>query len=101
MAATPVFFLLKLTVTSFCVHAKSLQSCPTVILWTVACQAPLSMGLSREEYWRELPCPPSGDHSDPGVKPISRTISCIDEFFTTRAVCEALIYYYLKAYSRC
>ena len=29
--------------------------------WTVALQAPLSMGLSRQEYWSELPCPPPGD----------------------------------------
>ena len=34
-----------------CVHAKSLQSCLTVTLWTVACQAPLSMRFSRQEYW--------------------------------------------------
>ena len=30
-----------------------------VTLWTVACQAPLSMGFSRPEYWSGLPCPPS------------------------------------------
>ena len=30
-------------------------------LWTVACQAPLSMGFSGEEYWSGLPCPPPGD----------------------------------------
>ena len=35
-----------------------------VTLWTVAHQAPLSMGFSRQEYWSELPCPPSGDHPD-------------------------------------
>ena len=29
--------------------------------WTVACQAPLSMGFSRQEHWRGLPCPPPGD----------------------------------------
>ena len=29
--------------------------------WTVACQAPLSMGFSRQEYWSRLPCPPPGD----------------------------------------
>ena len=37
--------------------------------WTIACQAPLSMGFSRQEYWRRLPCPPPGDLPDPGVKP--------------------------------
>ena len=32
-----------------------------VTLWTVACQAPLSMGVSRQEYWSGLTCPPPGD----------------------------------------
>ena len=31
-----------------------------MILWTVACQAPLSMGFSRQEYWSGLLCPLSG-----------------------------------------
>ena len=39
--------------------------------WTVAGQAPLSMGLSWEEYWRGLPFPPPGDLLDPGIKPMS------------------------------
>ena len=39
-----------------------------VTLWTVALQAPLSMGFSRQEYWRALPCPPPGDLSDPGIE---------------------------------
>ena len=29
-------------------------------LWTVNCQAPLSMGFSRQEHWNVLPCPPQG-----------------------------------------
>ena len=53
----------------FCVCAKSLQLCPTLgHLWTVALQAPLSMGFSRQEYWRGLPCPPPGDLPDPGIE---------------------------------
>ena len=40
-------------------------------LWTVACQAPLSMGFSGQEYWSGLPCPPPGDLPDPGIKPAS------------------------------
>ena len=40
-------------------------------LWTVARQAPLSMGLSRQEYWSGLPCRPPGDLPDPGVEPRS------------------------------
>ena len=39
--------------------------------WTVAHQAPLSMGFSREEYWSRLPFPPPGDLPDPGIKPTS------------------------------
>ena len=38
-------------------------------LWTVARQAPLSMGFSRQEYWTGLPCSPPGDLPDPGIKP--------------------------------
>ena len=37
-------------------------------LWTVACQAPLSMGFSRQEYSSGLPCPPPGDLPDPGIE---------------------------------
>ena len=40
-------------------------------LWTVACQAPLSMGFSRQGYWSGLPCPPPGDLPDPGIEPAS------------------------------
>ena len=36
--------------------------------WTVAHQAPLSMGFSRQEYWSGLPCPPPGDLPNPGIK---------------------------------
>ena len=44
--------------------------CPTfVIPWTVACQAPVSMGFSRQEYWSELPFPSPGDLPNPGIKP--------------------------------
>ena len=42
-----------------------------VTLWTVACQAPLSMGFSRQEYWSGLPCCPPGDLPNPGIKPRS------------------------------
>ena len=37
--------------------------------WTVALQAPLSMGFPRQEYWTELPCPPPGNLPDPRKKP--------------------------------
>ena len=38
-------------------------------LWTVACQAPLTMGFSRQEYWNGFPCPPPGDLPNPGIEP--------------------------------
>ena len=37
--------------------------------WNVACQAPLSMRILREEYWSGLPCPPPGDLPNPGIEP--------------------------------
>ena len=42
--------------------------------WTVACQAPLSMGFSRQEYWSGLPFPSPGDLPDPGIDPRSPTL---------------------------
>ena len=39
--------------------------------WTVAHHAPLSMGLSRQEYWSGLPFPSPEDLPDPGIKPRS------------------------------
>ena len=39
--------------------------------WTVARQAPLSMGFSQQEYWNGLPFPSSGDLPDPGIEPMS------------------------------
>ena len=35
-----------------------------VTLWTEVCQAPLSMGFSRQQHWNGLPCPSSGDLPD-------------------------------------
>ena len=40
-------------------------------LWTVAHQAPPSMGFSRQEYWSGLPFPSPGDLPNPGIKPRS------------------------------
>ena len=67
-----------------CVHAKSLQSRPTLwTLWTVGHQAPLSMEFSRQECWSGLPCPP-GDLPDPGIEPMSLMSPALaGRFFTT------------------
>ena len=60
---------------------------------TVACQAPLSMGFSRQEYWSGVLCPPPGDLPDPGIEPGSLMCPALaGGFFTTNA--EALIYVY-------
>ena len=47
------------------------------VLWTVACQTPLSMGFSRQEYWSRLPCPPPGDLPDPGMEPPFSTAAAL------------------------
>ena len=39
--------------------------------WTIACQAPLSVGFSRQGYWSGFPCPPPGDLPKPRIKPRS------------------------------
>ena len=60
-------------------------------LWTVAYQAPLSMGFSRQEYWSGLPCPSPGHLPRPGIKPASLMSPALaDGFFTTGATWESL-----------
>ena len=51
------------------------QLCAT--LWTVARQAPLSVGFSRQEYWSGLPYPPPGDLPTPEIEPVTH-VSCTD-----------------------
>ena len=52
--------------------------------WTVACQAPLTMGFSRQEHWTGLPCPPPGDLPDPGIKLVLLLpFDLAGRFFTT------------------
>ena len=54
--------------------------CPTLAIpWTVACQAPLSMGFSRQEYWSGLPSPSPGDLPGPGIEPQSSVLQ-VDSF---------------------
>ena len=58
------------------------KPCPTLVTpWTVARQAPLFIGFSRQEYWSGLPFPSAGDLPDPGIKSISLTLA--GGFFTT------------------
>ena len=64
-------------------------------LWTVARQAPLFMGFSRQEYWSGLLCPSPGDLPDPGIKPESLTSPALaGGFFATSATWEAHLFSY-------
>ena len=49
--------------------------------WTVAHQAPPSIGFSRQEYWSGLPFPSPGDLPDPGIEPVSPALA--GKFFTS------------------
>ena len=65
---------------------RSVVSCVRLLvtLWTVAHQAPLSMGISRQEYWSELPSPTPGDLPDPGIEHESLVSPVLaGGFFTT------------------
>ena len=64
-----------------CCHFRRVRLFAT--LWTLAHQAPLSMGFSRQEYWSGLPCPPPGDLLDPGIEPGSlESPTLAGRFFT-------------------
>ena len=69
-----------------------------VTLWTVACQTPLSMGCSKQEYWNGLPCPPPGNLPNSGMETMSLMSPALAGrcfffffffFFTTRTTWEA------------
>ena len=64
---------------------------PFAVTWTVARQAPLSVGFSRQEYWSGLPFSPPGDLLDPGIEHVSLMSPALASvFFTTGATWEAL-----------
>ena len=69
---------------------SSLSSCQLfVTLWTVAHQAPLSMGFSRQEYWSGLPCPSPGHLPNPGIK---LECSAWQRLFTTEPAGKSFIH---------
>ena len=74
------------------VHAKSLQSFLTLCSpMDSSIPAPLSVEFSRQEYWSELPCPPTGDLPEPGIKSASFTSPTLaGGFLTTSATWETL-----------
>ena len=61
--------------------------------WTAACQASLSMGFSRQEYWSGLPFPSPGDLPHPGIEPKSPALA--GRFFTTEPPGKPIIIAYL------
>ena len=64
----------------------------SVMLWTVACQAPLSMGFSRQEHWSGLPWPLQGDLPNSEIKPDSLMSPALaGRFFTAGATWEACV----------
>ena len=68
-----------------------------VTLWTVAPQAPLSLGFSRQEYWSGLPFPSPGDLPDPGIEPESLMFPALaGRFFTTSATLDSCSYLQTK-----
>ena len=73
--------------------------------WIVDCQAPLSAGFSRQEYWSGLQCPPRGDLPNPWIEPWSlKSPVLLGRFFTTSAnweVCVALVCAVLNSLQLC
>ena len=63
--------LISHTINVILVMLKILQASIFATLWTVAYQALLSMGFSRQQYWSGLPFPSPGDLPDPGIEPRS------------------------------
>ena len=77
-----------------CVCAKLLQSCLTLCdpMDYIACQAPLSKGFSKQEYWSGLPFPLSENLPDSVIIPVSlRSSALAGGFFNTRATWEVLV----------
>ena len=67
--------------------------------WTVACQTPLSMGFSRQEYWSGLLCPPPWDLLDSRMEPCLTSPALTGRLFPTSATWERnhkIIHKYLK-----
>ena len=79
-------------------HFSHVRLCETP--WTIAYQAPLFMGFSRQEYCSVLPFPSPGDLPNPGIKPASfMSPALAGGFFTTNATWEALsilVHWFLK-----
>ena len=77
--------------TQHCFICLVAKLCPTLLRpHGLSCQAPLSMGFSRQEYWSGLPFPSPGDLPNPGIEPECPAGSPAGRFFTTSGAGEAL-----------
>ena len=88
----PYTWIYKCYLTFACACMLSHYSCVRLFetLWTVAHQAPFSMGFSRQEYSSGLPCPPAGDLPDPVIKTASLMSPALaGKLFTTSTTWEA------------
>ena len=78
--------------------SEVIQTCPTFCdRWTVAHQAPPSMGFSRQEYWSGLPFPSPGDLPNPGIEPRSPTLQA--DALTSAPPGKPSIHTYIDIYS--
>ena len=86
----PLLYAQHIAKTHSFIHSTNVCMCsvaPSCYFWlfaalcTIAHQAPLSMGFSRQDYWNGLPFPPPGDLPDPGIEPVSSALA--GGFFTT------------------
>ena len=84
-----------------CVCAQSFSRVQIfVIPWTVARQAPLSVGFSRQEYWSGVPFPPPRDLPGPGMEPQFLAPSALaGRFFTTGPPGEAFLYPFIYGWT--
>ena len=81
----------------------SLQLCPSLCdPMEIVCQAPLSMGFSRQEYWDGLPFPPPGNLPDRGIEPASlKSPALAGQLFTTSTTWEAHLAHTRLKNSKC
>ena len=91
--------LLYLHIYHMCVLSRFSHVLLFAALWTVTHQAPLSMGLSRQKYWHELPFPAPGDLPDSGIESASLKSPALGGgFFTTSATWKILYKTYSYIY---
>ena len=86
-----------LQVRQSCAHAYSVVF-DSATPWSIALQAPLSMGFPRQEHWSGLPFPPPGDLPDPGIEPC-RLLRC-RQLLHRRATREAQGHIWMSCYSK-